>query len=122
MSSLYIVTLAEMRAELKIGDDADDALLTNWMAGLQDRIDQHCERKLLRAEDTEYFNGGETYLYLRRFPVESIASVHVDHDQVWDAGALLTTDSYRLRADRGRVGYGVAGNEFWPRGAGSCRW
>lgn len=114
--SLWLVTLAELKAELGITDTTDDAVLTEWIEGLQARFDTTLERTLARAASaTEYFDGGEKWLLLRRFPVESIASIYVDADAVWGADTLLDSDDYRLDAVRGRVAYG-AGENLWPRG------
>lgn len=118
--SLYIVTLAEMKADLNITDTQDDAVLTRWLLGLQGRFEERCNRCLLRGEDIEeILDGGETYLFLSRFPVESVASVHVSAEQIWtDATKLLPTESI-LHKSRGRLIR--PGSALWPEGEQNVR-
>lgn len=119
---LYILTLNEARLELGIQDSQDDALLTQHMEGLQGRFDEHLGRTLLRgASVTELHDGGGLFLYLARFPVEAIASVHVSDDQEWDANSLLESTDYRLSAARGKLGYGIEGATPWPGGLQNIR-
>lgn len=114
---LYIITLDEAKRELEIPDGQDDQMLTDWLKGLQGRIDDHCQRKLLRAENVvEYFDGGERWLYLDRWPVESVANIYTDADQDWTADTLLESDDYRLHITRGRICYGTSGTVKWPAG------
>lgn len=119
--SLYIVTLAEMKAELGLTDTNDDAVLTKWMNGLQGRFDDECQRPLLRGADIEeLFDGGSSWLFLARFPVESIASVHVSADQDWSDANKLAAADYVLNKPRGRLM--VAGiGDAWPEGAQNIR-
>jgi len=120
--SLYILTLAEMKAELGIDDTDDDAVLTEWMEGLQKRFDAYCERTLLySASVTEYHDGGERWLLLDRYPVESISSIIIDQDREWDSEDALTEDEdYVLNADRGRIAYGT-GEYLWTAGFQNIR-
>jgi hypothetical protein len=120
--SLYIVSLAEMKQDLGISDTRDDAALTLWMEGLQGRFDDHLDRVLLRNERVEIHDGGESFLYLKSFPVESVTTVHLDHDQEWNADSLLNATDYRLRADRGLLTFGSFGPIMaWPEGFQNIR-
>lgn len=119
--SLHIVTLAEMKAELGLADTADDAVLTRWMEGLQGRFDEHCRRGLLRTADIEEIhNGGDTYLFLSRFPVESVASVHLSAAQDWSAANALESDAFLVNKQRGRLMLAGFGNR-WPEGEQNIR-
>jgi len=119
--SLYIATLAEVKADLGIEHTDYDAVLTEWMEGLQGRFDSFCNRVLLySASETEYFNGGGSSLLLRRWPIESISSIIVDADQEWDADDALDSDDYRLNYRRGRIVYGT-GTYKWPAGFQNIR-
>jgi hypothetical protein len=119
--SLYIVTLAEMKAELGLSDTADDAVLTRWMNGLQGRFDDECGRGLLRSADLEeILDGGESFLFLSRFPVESVASVHVAADQDWSDANRLAASDYILNKGRGRLMPAGIGAQ-WPQGAQNIR-
>jgi hypothetical protein len=117
-----IVTLDEARSELGITDTRDDASLLRAIVGLQDRFAQHCRRLFERvAGAIELIDGGGTWLFLKRYPVESIASVHVDSAQAFGADTLLTAATdYRLNAARGYVAYGTSG-EKWPAGVSNVR-
>jgi hypothetical protein len=120
--SLYIVTLAEMKQDLGITDTQDDAALTLWLEGLQGRFDDYLSRVLLRSDRVEIHDGGESFLYLKAFPVESIATVHIDYDQEWPADSLLPASEYRLRGDRGLVTFGSYGPLMaWPEGFQNIR-
>ena len=113
--SLYVLTLAEMKAELGLTDTRDDAVLTRWMEGLQARFDAYCERTFERGVNVEEtHHGGETAIYLRRFPVETISAVYVD-------GAAVAADDYRASKHRGVLRYGGAQPVAWPGGNESIR-
>lgn len=121
--SLYIVTLAEMKAELGLTDTTDDAVLTRWMNGLQDRFDSHLERTLLRAADVEEIHDGHgTWLFTKNFPVESVASVHISPDQTWDSSTLIDATQYVVNKPRGRLQLiGTGFGAFWPEGQQNIR-
>lgn len=119
---LYILTLAEMKAELGITDNADNALLTAWLEGLQGRFDTHLNRRLLRGENTvELFDGGGTWVRPQGWPLESVASLHVDTDQEWDADSLIASDDYRINLKRGLVYYTVTPGTKFPEGLQNVR-
>ena len=121
--SLYIVTLAEMKAELGIDDTDDDSVLTEWMEGLQGRFDEFLERTLLRsASETEILDGGSRFIYTKRWPIESVTSIHIASDQDWDNGTVLdaTVPDYLIDQDRGKISYGV-GTYQWPDGFQNIR-
>lgn len=132
--SLYIVTLAEMKAELGLTDTTDDAVLTRWMEGLQGRFDQFTNRRFLRTEGiVETFDGDESFLYLANFPVESITDLRIDPAGQFGAATVMGTDRYRLNAERGLVAYGPVPGGYaygasasgllpWPVGSGTMRW
>ena len=103
--SAYIVTLDELKAELGIPDAKDDGELLRLIEGLQGRFEDRAGRRFLRAEDTEYFDGGVTSLFVRRFPIErGSVSVWVDADQVWgDADLYTETEDYSVHVGRGRI-------------------
>ncbi len=113
--ALYIVTLAEMKAELGIDDSVDDSVLTEWLEGLQGRIDGSLERTLLEgAGAQEIFDGGKSSLYVERWPIESVSEILIDGDQDWtDPDTTLDSDDYLVAHKRGRIVYG-RGNAKWP--------
>jgi len=119
--SLYIATLAEIKTSLGITDTTDDTLLTEWIEGVQGRFDVECRRRFLyAASSTEYFDGGVSDIFVNRYPIASITSIHVDADQEWDADSLLASTDYRLTAVRGKIVYGY-GSSPWPDGIQNVR-
>lgn len=123
MTDLFMVTLLEMKENLGIEDSMDDAVLERWLVGLQSRIEDHCRRKFARVVDqVETLNGGHPFLFLDRWPLESVASVHVSDAQEWDAGSLLDAASVRTDFIRGKMMYGTNPNgSLWPRGFQNIR-
>lgn len=113
---LYILTLDEMKDALGIKDADDDAQVTALIEGLQARADQECNRHFLYASGIEeFFDGGKQWLMVNRFPIASVASVHVDPDRQWTADTLLETTGYACNKQRGRIVYGI-GEYYWPNG------
>lgn len=118
--SLYIVTLDEIRKELGITDTGDDANLAALLEGLQSRFDSYLRRTLLRAANvTERFDGGGTWLLTMLFPIESVASVHVDADQTWGEDALIPASDYVVHTQRGRLA--LKGGGPWEEGFQNIR-
>jgi hypothetical protein len=118
--SLYILTLSELKSDLGIADTTDDSALTRLMEGLQARFDSHLDRKLLRmAGEIEILSGGVTQLLLARFPVETVASVHVSFEQAWDASTLVAAADYTLNQPRGRLS--LRSGYAWPDGEQNIR-
>jgi hypothetical protein len=110
---LYILTIDQIKDLLGIQDGKDDSLLVAWAEGLQGRFDSHLRRGLLFTEsETEIFDGGESALNLLRYPVTSVASVHVDEDGLWSGDTLLD-GGYLVNVKRGRLLY-ATGAYAWP--------
>lgn len=118
---ITLVTLSEMKAELGLTDTTDDAVLTGLITRLEGRFDDHCRRAFAReAAVVEYFDGGQFSLYLRHWPIESVASVHISADQEWTDETLLPATDYRIYTERGRIGY-CRGAIAWPAGVRNIR-
>ena len=120
--SLYIVTLAEMKATLGIADTVDDAVLTDWLEGVQGRVDGFLGRLLLEASGAqEILDGGETSLFVKRWPIESVSEIVINGDQDWtDANSILDSDDYLVNHRRGSILYG-RGRSPWPDALQSIR-
>ena len=117
---LYICTLDEIKANLGVDDAQDDEHLTRRMEALQGRFENHCNRDFLLADGvTMYFNGGDTALYVQRFPIVSITSIAIDGDQDWENN-LLDSDGYRPELGIGKIWYGH-GSSRWPGGIQNIR-
>ena len=102
--SLYLSTLFKAKADLGLADTTDDAILTQWMEGLQGRIADYCQREFLRQENRVDLLTGEggSLLLLPVFPIETIVSVKMDSDRDFDNTAALVEDmDFVVRASRG---------------------
>lgn len=78
---MALVTLSEIQVMLGISDDLDGRLpgLTETASSL---IEEYLNRSLVRREYTQQCAGGGQILYLRAFPVESVASVTKDSEAI----------------------------------------
>lgn len=118
---LYVLTLDEMKDALGIKDADDDAQVTDLLEGLQGRFEAECNRRFLYGSGIEeLFDGGKQWLLVRTFPIDAVASIHVDPDQVWDAGTVIDDDDYRVNKARGRIVFGT-GEYYWPSGFQNVR-
>lgn len=104
---LWMMTLAETKARLGINDPIDDASITAAIEFLQGRFEAELSRTLLRGTYTEYFDGGETSLFLSAFPVETITSITV-------SGEVLDVAGYAWYRNRGVIKR-IDGS-VWPTG------
>lgn len=121
--SLYIATLAELKADLGLADTTDDAVLTRAAEVLQGAFDARLHRTLLySASVTEVLDGGVRYLQLRQYPIVSVSSVVLASDQDWTNGDILdaSVPDYLIRSALGNLIYGN-GTENWPEGDQSIR-
>lgn len=109
-----IVTLADMKTRLGIGDASQDAFLTEQLNVVQEAVESYCRRKFEQATYVQTFYRDEfeengvsvpqitTYM----FPVISIASIDEisrDDDGVPTVEASLTANEYRLEKSTGRI-------------------
>lgn len=116
-----IATLSEIKANLGLTDTQDDALLATAITALEGRFDAHLNRALARSENVvEQLHGGAMSLWLKRFPLESVASIYVSADHEWIAANLLDVTDYTIVEEEGRIVYGY-GIECWPAGVGNIR-
>jgi hypothetical protein len=122
--SLYIATLAQIKLELGIADNTEDAHLLQWAQGLQGRFERRVRRPLLySAAETERFDGDVFSVWVTRSPIVAVASVHVSPNQSWDADSLLDPENedYRIDNRLGRIFYGASGAQRWPLGRQNIR-
>lgn len=96
---MNLTTLAAIKARLadatKDANAERDTALTALISSVSADVERECNRKFdYSATLTEYHSPNEEsdFLYLRRPPAHSIASVHVSTSvpRVWDATTLLT--------------------------------
>jgi len=98
-----IDTLVNVKTALQISTSADDPLLTRLMAGADGFITQHTGRIFTGGTFTEIHPSARTMIFLRNYPVVSVASVKVDPARQFGAGTERDPDTYVLHADRGLI-------------------
>ncbi|MGE4043582.1 MAG: phage head-tail connector protein [Acetobacteraceae bacterium] len=104
-SSRALTTLATVKDEMGITDDAADARLQRWIDEASGRIETYLGRVLVSETVRETFrlSGAPACLRLARRPVTAIASIQVD-------GVTLATDQYEIDAPAGLL-YPVRGEQ-----------
>jgi len=122
---LYVVTLAEMKAELGIPTDdvQDDAALTLALEGWQSRLDVELNRTLLSGTVTEIHDGGTQAIYVDRWPIQAVSEIRYAPDRDWTAVAPMSIKDFFPRISeigRGRIEY-RDGASRWPGNAQCVR-
>ncbi|MGE5589206.1 MAG: head-tail connector protein [Bacillota bacterium] len=92
-----LVTLAEAKPLLG-SPDADDALVSSLITRASAGVERYTGRQFVRAEATDYLDGGHASLLLTRRPVSAVASVT---DQ--ETNAVIDSALYVLYPEEGRV-------------------
>lgn len=100
---LYIMTIGEIRNLLGINDTREDLELESWAEPLQGRLANHCRRRFFYKTVTEDYEGGGRYLYLRRYPIDTVSSVTIGVD-------TIAVSAIEINERRGKVAYG----HVWP--------
>ncbi len=79
----------------------------NAIKGGSKRVEILLDRWVLTVERTIYVDVPPkmTMLYLKGFPVTSIASVHNDPDRVFGSTSEITSDDYALALDTGKLDF-----------------
>lgn len=143
-----LTTISEIKDHLGISDGSEDTQLTLWLDAVEDAISTFTGRFIGPGETspftsyqtTEYHNGdGHQNLWLKRYPVTAIASIHVDQngyhgdgtnafpsDSEWTAGTdFAKGDLAEIHANRGKVTslrkWGNHGLRAWPDGVGNIK-
>jgi len=74
-----LVTLAYLKVHLGVSGTSQDAALSQWAEGVSAAIESWCGREFARATVTEFYStNGTRTIALRRRPVSSVTSVHLD--------------------------------------------
>ncbi len=100
-----LTTLATVKDEIGITDDAADARLQRWIDEASERIETYLGRVLAGETVRETFRlrGAPGCLRLARRPVAAVASIDVD-------GATLANDQYEIDATAGLL-YSIGGDQ-----------
>lgn len=95
-------TLANVKARLGVVGSADDALLDLLRESATASIANYCDRDFLGGSFTE-LHPGESFVFLRNFPVASVTSVKVDASRTFGPESLVSSDDYVVHSDRGVI-------------------
>lgn len=102
-----IVSLADMKSYLGIGDNSEDAFLTVQLGIIQSAIETYCRRKFDQATYIQTFYSmdfelPQNFLFLYQFPVISVASITEDLTPFTDfrihqeSGVITRKDYYKF--------------------------
>ncbi len=89
-SGSYLTSLANLKESLGITDASKDTYLNNLIARATQTIERHVGRELVSATYTEYHDGGNRSLLLRRGPIQSVTSVNL---VTYDTAGAETLDA-----------------------------
>ena len=118
---MNLTTLDRVRAILEMPegitqhDEKLQQLIESVSASVEDHLGRLCEKKARTAIlDTEESGTGRL-IYLKAWPVASIASVYLDYEGAFPTTSLLDTSSYRL-LQNGELGLLMllTSVECWP--------
>jgi len=114
-SAIALTTLEGLKEYLQLSGTSDDALLAVIINGISQRVHDFCQRNLLSASYTHYFNGnGRRELLLAKAPVTAVTSVHEDHLRVWGDDTLVAAAD-RVVEPCGRM-LCINNKDVWTRG------
>lgn len=112
-------TIENVKLNLEIDSEGDDALLESLAAAADAFITDYCGRDFTGGSFSEDHPGGGRYIFLRNFPVDSLMEVNVDPNRTFTPATVLDAARYTLHADRGVLE--ALGGPFIPgRGAGDA--
>jgi len=115
LSNLATLKAWLLPASMQASTDYDTQILAIG-AGVRGRLEQHCNRKFLRAENAiEYFQADRTKHVVERYPVESIAKIEVQQTLA-DGWAELSNSGLLVNQldDAGLLYF--YGQQGWQRG------
>ena len=98
MSDDSIATLAEVYEFLSVSGSDDDDLIQNFIDRKTVEFENWCQLDSFYVTDyTEYHDGeGAPYLFVRNFPINSIAEIASDSDWTWGTDTVIDSDDYRV--------------------------
>ena len=104
-------TLARVKALLDISGSSQDAVLTTMISAVSARIENFLDRPLAQTSRTEEYNikPRQRKLFLRAYPVTTVASIKIAPDWNYGAATAVATDDYRLTSDNGLIHF-----NFYP--------
>lgn len=107
LTSYPLVTLNEVKVALNLSttDEKRDDTLTMLINGVTGMIEAFCDRQFVARDYTaEYHDGdGCSDLYTDHFPINSVTSLYDDTARAWGADSLISSDSYVIYEQEGRI-------------------
>lgn len=97
-----LTSLANLRAFLKkqTADTSDDTLLQSIITRVSAEVAKRCNRNFIAEVVTEYHKGdGSPELLIRRPPVNSVTSIHIDSDRVWGSDTAIDSGDIIISAE-----------------------
>ncbi len=98
-------TIARVKALLDITSSTYDAVLTTMVAAASRRIENYIDRPLLETARTETYSikPRQDVLFLRAYPVASVASIKLALDWDYAAATAIDTNDFNVDAETGMV-------------------
>jgi hypothetical protein len=126
-----LFTLQELKDHLGISSTDHDTFLTQLTTRVSLMVARWCNRiaqagtsalELNASDETEYYDGsGRPDLRVKRYPIVSVTSVHIDADRDFDAETLVDSSDY-VTDNHGLIRYlpqeqtGFQTISYWPKG------
>lgn len=103
-SGSYLTTLANVKSYLNITDTNSDTIITALIPRITDLIQSFCNRIFGAADYVEFHNGdSQKELFLKNYPVNSVASIYDDPDRTFDSLSLIAATDYAVESLTGIV-------------------
>lgn len=109
-SGAFLTSVANLKESLGITEASQDVYLLNLIARATQTIERMVGRELVSATYTEYFDGGDRSLLLRRGPIQSVTSVNL---VTYDTDGAETLD---VQAGGSFFAYGLDSEAWRLRG------
>lgn len=111
-------TLNEIKYHLHIGisDTTYDTLLEQLINSSYKILEQYIGHPIKSATYTEYYDGDNTNkLLLRKWPIVSVTSIHVDPDREFNSDDLINASNYYVDTEHGEIEIfqGLAAGPAW---------
>jgi hypothetical protein len=121
---LTLFTASEFKSFVRIDVTDYDTEIANLATMVSGAVETLLNRSLELSDTdiTEYHSGTgrSSMLRLRRYPVTSVASLHVDSSREWDASTEVDAGSYVYEAESGILRL-LDSSAFWSPGVQNIR-
>jgi uncharacterized phiE125 gp8 family phage protein len=96
-------TLSNVKAALLVTGTSDDPLLNRLLEAAENFIANHTGRNFAGGSFTETHPAGRSLVFLRNFPVTTVASLKVDPKRQFGGDTVRAADTFVLHAERGVI-------------------